>query len=264
MPSAVFGLALLVRVHWVLGEYDDGQRCLDEGFELLPRISETSNAAFQLAAAFAGQAIGRGELLPSAALSGLAPYSDAPDVRWAWIAITALRGMLLAQEGNADEAMGVLRELAPAVERAGAWAPNYPIILWFLAHSLWALERTDELDLLERNVRTKVVEPDVRYPDTDGRWILAILCALDGRTDEARRWFDEARRVLGEQGSDGLLLMVDYDEAVMNSRLGGPENLARALALLDRARARCTHPAVAPWAARIDELTTRCRRGDAD
>jgi hypothetical protein len=66
--------------------------------------------------------------------------------------------------------------------------------------------------------------------------------------------------VLTEQGSETLLIAVDFNEAEMNSRLGGTEELARARALLERARARCTHPAVAPWVARIDELSAECRR----
>jgi class 3 adenylate cyclase/tetratricopeptide (TPR) repeat protein len=258
IPSAVLNLAMLSRVHTVLGEYDTAQACLDEGFALVPRIAEASNPAFQLFVALAGVAFLRGEILPSGALAGLAPYGDAPDVRWAWIAITAFRGSLLAEEGNAEEAIAVLREVVPVVERAGAWAPNYPILVHLLVRMLWALQRTDELDVIERNVRIKIVEPDMRYPETDGRWMLALLCALDGRIDEAHDWFDEARRVLTEQGSVALLIWVDYDEATMNSRLGTPDDLARARALLDRARARCTHPAVAPWVARIDELSGHC------
>jgi class 3 adenylate cyclase/tetratricopeptide (TPR) repeat protein len=258
IPTAVFGLALLTRVHGILGEWDDAQACRDEGLALVPRIAETSNAAYQLFAAVGGYEILRGERLPSAALSGLASYSDAPDVRWAWSAMAALRGWLLAQEGNADEAMPVLRELAPVVERAGGWAPNYPLLVHFLVRILWELQRTDELDLLERNIRTKIVEPDVRYPDTDGRWMLAMVCALDGRVDEAREWFDEARRVLTEQGSEGMLVFVDFDEALANVRRGGPGDLTRARALLERARARCIHPALDPWVARIDELSARC------
>jgi hypothetical protein len=199
-----------------------------------------------------------GQLVPSAALSVPVPYGDAPDVRWALIAMTAVRGLLLAQEGNTEEAVVVLREVLPVVERAGGWAPNYPLIVHAVIYLLWLLQRTDEVDVIERNLRTKIVEPDVRYVETDGRWGLALLCALDGRIDEGRSWFDEAGHVLTEQGSETLLIAVDYNEAEMNVRLGGPEELAQARALLDRARARCTHAAVAPWVRRIDELVAQC------
>ena len=195
IAAAVFDLAVLARLHTVLGEYDDAQTRLDEGFALLPRISETSNPALQLFAAFVLGRTVRGELVASADLAGFAPFGDSPDVRWAWIAVTAFRGHLLAQEGNAGEAIDVLHEVLPVIERAGGWAQNYPALVYSATQILWHLQRTDELETLERNVRTKVVEPDVRYPEAPGRVALAQLCALDGRTDEARHWFDEARRV---------------------------------------------------------------------
>jgi hypothetical protein len=84
------------------------------------------------------------------------------------------------------------------------------------------------------------------------------------RASEAREWFAEARRVLTEQASEAMLIYVDYDEATMNVRLGGAENVARARPLLERARARSTHPAVAPWGARIDELLQCCRVDSAE
>jgi class 3 adenylate cyclase len=258
IASTVFDLALLARVQNVLGEYDGAQASLDQGFALLPRIAETSNPALQLFAAFLLQRSVRGELIPSTELAGFAPFGDSPDVRWAWVAVTAFRGSLLAQEGNADEAIAVLHEIMPVIERAGGWAQNYPTLTYSAAYALWYLQRTDELEVIERNLRAKVVEPDIRYPECDGRTALALLCGLDRRIDEARNWFDEARRVLEEQGSEPLLVAVDYEEAVMNHRLGTPDDLARARVLLDRARARCTHPALAPWLARIDDLSARC------
>ena len=102
ISAAVFDLAVLVRIHNVLGEYDEAQARLDEGFALLPRISETSNAAFQLLGSFALLRTVRGELIASTELGGFAPFGDSPDARWAWIAVTAYRGLLLAQEGNAE------------------------------------------------------------------------------------------------------------------------------------------------------------------
>src|SRR5205807_1676192 len=70
IPAAVFDLAVLVRIHNVLGEYDEAQARLDEGFALLPRISETSNAAFQLLGSFALLRTVRGELFASTELGG--------------------------------------------------------------------------------------------------------------------------------------------------------------------------------------------------
>lgn len=260
IPQAVFDLALLARIHGVLGEHDDAHARVEQGLALLPRISETSNPAFQILGAFALERLIRGEVGNSETVVDFAPYGESPDVRWVWVVVTAGRGIALAQEGKADDAIAVLHEVLPVVERAGGWAPNYPWLLHEVTLILWRLERTDQLEVVERNLRAKVVEPDVRYPETDGRWMLALLCALDGRVNEARDWFDQARRVLTEQGSESLLVALDYDEAVMNQRLAGPEDLVRALGLLARARGRCAHPALAPWIARIDELSTRIRR----
>jgi hypothetical protein len=257
IAGAVFDLAVLARLHTVLGEYDDAQARLEEGFALVPRISETSNPALQLFAAFVlGRSV-RGELVASADLAGFAPFGDSPDVRWAWIAVTAFRGFLLAQEGNAGEAIDVLHEVLPVIERAGGWAQNYPALVYSGTQILWHLQRTDELETLERSVRTKVVEPDVRYPEASGRVALAQLCALAGRTDEARHWFDEARRVHEEQGNEPLLVAADFDEALMNHRLRTPDSYGRARVLLERARARATDPALAAWVARIDDLSAR-------
>jgi tetratricopeptide (TPR) repeat protein len=257
IAAAVFDLAVLARLHAVLGEYDDAQARLEEGFTLLPRISETSNPALQLFAAFVLQRSVRGELVESADVAGFAPFGDSPDVRWAWIAVTAFRAQLLAQEGNAGEAIDVLHEVLPVIERAGGWAQNYPALVFSVTQILWHLQRTDELETLERNLRTKVVEPDVRYPEASGRVALAQLCALDGRTDEARHWFDDARRVHEEQGNEPLLVAADFDEALMNHRLGTADSYARARVLLERARARANHPALAAWVARIDDLSAR-------
>jgi len=110
--------------------------------------------------------------------------------------------------------------------------------------------------VLERNLRAKIVEPDVRYPEVDGRLSLALLCALDGRIDEATHLFGEARRVLTEQQTWPLLLEVDHAEALMHIRLGARGDRALIEQRLDEARARCTHPAMAPWLARLDALST--------
>ena len=225
----------------MLGEYDDAQARLDEGFALVPRISETSNPALQLFAAFVLGRTVRGELVASADLAGFAPFGDSPDVRWAWIAVTAFRGQLLAQEENAGE--GDRRAArSSARDRTGRrLGADHPVLVYSVTQILWHLQRTDELETLERNVRTKVVEPDVRYPEASGRFALAQLCALDGRTDEARHWFDEAWRVDEEEGNEPLLVGTDFEEAIRTTG-GDPQQQPRP-GVAQRARPRATHPA---------------------
>jgi tetratricopeptide (TPR) repeat protein len=258
IPLEVLGLAILARSLNVLGDYDDADACLDDAKALLPRINERSNAAYQLLSADFLVQRARGARIPVDTAADYEKFRDSPDVRWAWMTTTAATASIHAEVGNTADAMALLENIFSVIDQAAGWAPNYLLLIDFVVHTLWLLQRREHVDLIERNLRTKVLEPDVRYLETDARWMLALLCALDGRIDEARHWFDEARRVLDEQDSKSMLIAVDYDEATMNVRLGGPDQLTRARALLERARARCTHPAVAPWLARIDEIATRC------
>jgi hypothetical protein len=84
----------------------------------------------------------------------------------------------------------------------------------------------------------------------DGRLALARLCALQGRHDEARHWFTEARRVLTEQGARPLLAIADFDEAVMEAALDAP----RARSLLDSARREFEALGMAGWLRKAAEL----------
>ena len=57
----------------------------------------------------------------------------------------------------------------------------------------------------------------------DARLALARLCTVDGRHDEASRWFAEARVTLDAQGARPLRAIVDFDEALMHRRAGRPD-----------------------------------------
>src|SRR5262249_54100761 len=140
-----------------------------------------------------------------------------------------------ARVSQVESAMPFLASVLPWIERAPLWADNYPQIVCDAAETLWLTERTDHVDLIERNVRTKVIEPDSRYPMMDGRLALARLCALKQRHDEAIEWFARARTVLDEQGAQPLRAIVDYDEALMYARRSAPGDAERARPLLDAA-----------------------------
>ena len=109
-----------------------------------------------------------------------------------------------------------------ALSLAPAWAPNYTRTACEVAETLWLLDRRDHLAVVERALRDKALPADFRFPMTDARLALARLCALDGRTDEARQWFDAARVVLDAQGARPLRAVVDHDEALMHLRAGDP------------------------------------------
>ena len=129
----------------------------------------------------------------------------------------------------------------PAIERAAPWAPNAPLVFASATKTAWLLENTEHLAALERNVREKWLEPDVCYPGFDSRWSYALVCALDGRPDDARHWFAESRRVLLEQESEPVIVAVDHDAALMELRLGADGDPARFAECIAAARARL-HP----------------------
>jgi hypothetical protein len=93
------------------------------------------------------------------------------------------------------------------------------------------------LDVVTRCLREKVVGPDFHHPMMDGRLALARLCALQGRSDECRQWFDHARGVLSAQGALPLLAISDYDEALMRHRRGTSGDAEAARLLLQSAHA---------------------------
>ena len=86
---------------------------MEEAHGAMGAVMDGQATASQLAALLVALRM-RGETV--AELAGFAPFGDSPDVRWAWIAVTAFRGHLLAQEGNADEAIEVLREVLPVID----------------------------------------------------------------------------------------------------------------------------------------------------
>ncbi len=151
----------------------------------------------------------------------------------------------------------MMERVLPAIERAAGWAVNYTAVICLVIEALWLLERRDHADVLERNLREKTLAPDFRLPHTDARLALVRLSALTGRFDEAREWFDKARRVLDEQGARPLRAITDFDEAWMEVRRGQAGNRQRALALLDAARGPFESIGMPGWALRAEEL----RRG---
>src|SRR5262249_7790541 len=123
-----------------------------------------------------------------------------------------------ARMGRAERAIRRLASVLPAIERSPGRAENYTRIACDAAETLWLTQRTDWIDVIEGNLRGKVIEPDFRYPMVDSRLAMARLCALQHRYDEAVDWFAKARAVLDDQGARPLRAIVDYDEALMYAR----------------------------------------------
>ena len=98
----------------------------------------------------------------------------------------------------------------------------------FAARIIWVLNSAAHADLIERNIRKKVLAPDFRWTSGDSRLALAHLCALQGRYDEAVRWFAKAREVHRLAGGPAAARDGRYDEGLMYLR--------RRVADSDRAR----------------------------
>jgi hypothetical protein len=145
-----------------------------------------------------------------------------PERHWGIAGITSIGARVRARMGETAAALSLLSRPVRALTTAPAWAPNFARTACEVAETLWLVDRRDHLAVVERALRDKALPADFRFPMTDVRLALGRLCALDGRTGEARRWFDAARSVLDEQGARSLRAVVDHDEALMCARAGDP------------------------------------------
>src|SRR5262249_5052159 len=143
-----------------------------------------------------------------------------------------------ARMGRVERALRRLDSVLPVIERAPGWAETYTQIVHDAAETLWLTERTDHVDLIERNLREKVIPIDFRWPMRKSELALARIYALQGRYGEATDWFARARMALDEQGARPERAIVDYDEALMYARRGEPGDPERARPLLDAALAQ--------------------------
>ena len=122
------------------------------------------------------------------------------------------------------------------------------------ASTIWLLGSVDQIEVIERNIREKVVAPDFRYPMQDGRLSLARLCALGGRYGEAADWFAKARVVLEEQGARPLRAIADLDEAVMHLRRNTHGDREQARPLLNAATTQFRMLGMTGWLRRAESL----------
>jgi len=249
-----FFSAVRSRLELVVGDFDAAAADLDAALALLPRLAPGSNQTMQVLVVPMLRDVLGGGILDPAVADVLLEFSDRPDTRWAGLALKLAAGRGLANAGQTDRARAILDDAMPSVVRAPAWAPNAPIVFAYAADIAWVLEDGRHAGELEAVVRTKWLEPDIEYPEVDARWTLAMLCALDGRPDDARHWFAESRRVLAERETEPLIVGVDYYAAEMERRLGAAGDQEAFAACLAAARARCTHPVMAAWLPRLDAL----------
>jgi class 3 adenylate cyclase/tetratricopeptide (TPR) repeat protein len=243
-----------------LGELAAAGEELARAAELLERAGNPPLVALAVRGAMLELAYQRGEGFETAAplAEQLLAKSD-PSAPWALAFTRSAAALLFAFAGRRDDALRTVKLVIPAVERASGWAFFYTPMICRAIEALWQLGTTECADVFERNLREKTLAPDFRYPGVDARRALGQLCALGGRFDEARQWFDRARSVLEEQGARPLRALVDLDEARMEVRRGERADHARPLVLLDAARGQFEAIGMPGWLRRAEELRRELR-----
>jgi len=178
----------------------------------------------------------------------------AAENQWAMAAMRSFAAACAAHVGRTDDALRWLAANLPAIERAPGSTANYAQLLGSLATALEELGRTDHIEILERNLREKWLQPDFRYLGNEARFSLAMLCGLQGRYDEAADWFAKARVILEEQGALPLRARTDFYEARMYIRRDAPGDRAHASTLLHAALAQFRPLGMTGWARRAEAL----------
>ncbi|HEX8132609.1 MAG TPA: hypothetical protein VF880_04165, partial [Actinomycetes bacterium] len=234
---------------WIsLGHLDAGRAALAEAYAAADRIAAGSwgwqryHATFGTEAALAlATDEGWEFLLPAATeLSGRRGGA----LWWAQAGGDAALASGMARLGRPELALRHLAAVLPALERAAPWALTYLRTACDAAEALWLLDRCDHLPVIEAALRDKALRADFRFPMMDARLALARLCAVDGRHEEASRWFAQARVMLDAQGARPLRAIVDFDEAQMHQRAGRPD---AARPLLEAATDQFTRLGMTGW-----------------
>ena len=238
----------------VAGRHDESDQVLARGLADLPRIPATSNAAFQALAAISLIGVVRGVDATGINVEQLRELANSPGTRWASVAVVSSMAVTSARSGDVTSAMAHLDQAAVGIELAPGYAPNYVLIVGFCAQALWILDRTDHLEMIERNLLVKVLEPDIRYPEVVPQLAMAQLCALGGRIDEARRWAAEAHAVVVDQRTPPLAVQIHRFEAELELRLGAAGDPSQFRRAVDAGRVASMHESMAPWHDTFDRL----------
>jgi DNA-binding SARP family transcriptional activator len=255
---------LVARCWIALGHLDAGRAALAEAHAVSDRIA-AGPWGWQRYHAILGTGIalalvtdeGWEDFLPlAAAISG----KRGGALWWAQAGGSAAMASGMARIGRPDLALQYLAAVPPALERAAPWALTYLRTACDAAETLWVLDRRDHLPAIETALRDKALPADFRFPMVDARLALGRLCALDGRGDEASRWFAEARVTLDAQGARPLRAIVDFDEALMHRRAGRPD---AARPLLEAAADQFTRLGMTGWLRRVEAAGGRPSRPPA-
>jgi hypothetical protein len=256
---AVFMLGLLARIHLAFGELDVFGDLRAEGDALLPRLEPGSNATFtfEWLEALRAQLVDL-DYRPSYTIAQrMLAAADRRDVHWVRGANRLWLAWYELELGLVEPTTRAVAENLPVIERAALGAPNLAGAIHGAVRILWFTGRADHAEVLEQNLHRQVIEPDFCNPLSDARWNVALLCALTGRADEARMWFQRGRDKLLSQEAVVHLSELCCDEALMELRLGPAGDRANGLRRLDEARRWADRIGLPAHLPRIDALAAQ-------
>src|SRR5262249_7567244 len=150
--TEAMALALRSRFLTVLGEFDAAAESLQAAFALVPRIPPESNPVFQVLAAPLLSDMVRGVVLSDDAMEAVLAFAERPDTQWAALATRLAGARSFAINRKTERALDMLDSCIAGIDRAAAWAPNAPLVVAFAVDTIWALNHTDHIAVLERNL----------------------------------------------------------------------------------------------------------------
>ena len=260
LPLASMALANGARLHLALRELAAADDWYGRALPLAERVGNRPFIALQLLgypferAAMQGEGFEQLAGLTAAAGTGALENRRLRATVWAGSAYTS------ALLGNASEAQNLLSRIERAIDLTPGWAVNYLFLIYWSAYAVWELDLAGYAPLLERNLREKPLAADFRYPSTDARLVLAWMCALQGRHNEASQWFERAGEVLDQQAARPLRAIVDFEEARMYIRRADSGDRDRARRLLEATRGPFESIGMPAWLRQAEELKRRLGR----
>jgi len=247
--------ANVARCHISLGDFVAGQAAYDRALALSARTIGQSLHLLSLFAVKQEMLIALNSGWEEMRLDeGAKSLINRPSVetRWAFAAICSTAAYIFARLGESAVALQWLAQIPTALEVGAPCFPLYGILACNSAFALWLMNRADHAEVIERNLREKVLVTDFRPPMRDCRLSIARLCALQGRYDEASDWFAKTRVVLDEQGVRPLRAITDYDEALMYLRRGESGDTDRARPLFETAMEQFRNLRMTGWIQQVE------------
>ncbi len=235
--TALFTIAALGRVRFTLGHFDETDRLIALGDELVSRVDEFSNPALQHMGMVQ---ITGGQRDPAIAKSMAATVtavfdSLSPDLSWFQAMGSLARVPMLAANDRPEAAAEQLASLLDAVERTSPGTPNLPYMLFVAADVCDAYDIACD-SRMPQLIEHLVLNPGFHYVESDGALALAIVEGLRGGVDPARALFQSARSRLDDNRNLVMRAFVPYYEARMEYRNGFPGGAERFDELIDEGR----------------------------